>query len=1027
MLVTYPGPLRAQASSLLYERLHAAQGLFGNEVHCILQDTRGYMWFGTEKGLNRYDGYTFTVYKHDPDNPWSIVDDRVQSLWEDKQGTLWVGTWNGLERFDRGTGTFQHFRPKAEAPPGDWSNVIYDLFEDSRGILWVSGSGLKSFDRSTETFTSHPHTVPPPHPQIQENVDAVYEDRSGNLWLGTAGALEKFDRATGTYTQYWVDESIHKNGEPNYNGFHWIQKIYEDRSGILWLCTNGGPVAFNRKSGTFKPYRIYPAEPDSSPSQSVSSITEDEKGVLWIGSWGGGYLTYNSQADSFEPHSVARFFPLKSVASLCRDRGGIIWIGTNGDGVIKATREEKRFTGFAHDPGDFPEDSRRIPPLSASIQNNDVRFVDQADSGFVILGTGTGVDRFDPERVLFKHWATWDWPYSITGALRSRFGPVLYTGVVDGFNRVYNSPYRRIGISTRDSGLGDSPCSFFEDRRGILWMLTSEAGVVQFDPRTNSFKRLGIGSPQQFVAARMFIEDSLDDTLTGWGLWIGSGDGLWHYNARLEAFTRYGHDAKDPSSLSSNIVTTVFRDRKGTLWVGTDKGLNRMDRTPGTFARFQVERGLPDNAVQGILEDRRGCLWVSTKSAISKMDFSATRFASYSMKDILPGIQFGAGCCLHSDRHEMYFGGNGGFVRFNPDSVRENMYIPPVVITGFKTFDAPVDLDSAIGEMKSIELSFRENVFSFHFAALNFVHPENNQYAYTLVGHDTSWNHVGTRQYARYANVEPGSYTFRVKASNNDGIWNEVGTSLAVIITPPWWKTTWFSIGLWATALLSLGGTIRYIERRKLKKRIAELEKERAVERERARISQDMHDEVGSSLSEIAILSELAKKRPADAGEHVEEISERTAELIDNVSEIVWAMNPKNDTFDNLVGHLRRYAVKYLNISGLACEFVAPEFIPAIPLPAEVRRNVFLVVKEALHNAVKYSEASVVQLSLAIHDRLAELTLKDNGRGFGSGEIQGSGNGLPNMRKRMEDVHGSFEIRSGPGQGTTVMISFPIA
>ncbi len=825
------------------------------------------MWFGTEKGLNRYDGSSFTVYKHESGAPSSNVSTRIQSLWEDRQGTLWVGSWNGLLRFDRATGTFSRHLPDPQAPTDDWSNVIYDLCEDRTGTLWLGGKGLKSFDRSTGKFTFYRHSVPAPHKQIENNIDAVYEDSLGELWLGAAGALERFDRSTQSYTLYWIDEYIRRGLGPDYSGFHWIQKIYEDRSGLLWLCTNGGPVAFDRKTGKFKPYHIYRGVSDSVAVRSVSSVLEDDSGVLWLGNWAGGYMTYNASADSFEAHPLGMMAPSNSVCTLYKDRAGTIWIGTNGDGVLKVIREQNRFVGFTSDPAQSPGAFNGIPEVTSSLQNNDVRFIYQDGTGPISIGTATGGDQFDRQKGLFAHWATWDWPYSITGVLTSRFAAVVWTGIeFDGINKVRESPYRRTFFSTREAGFGGSACSFFEDRRAILWMLLSAVGVAQFDPQTETFKKLGIGGAQPFVAARMFIEDSIDASKDGWGLWIGTYDGLWRYDARLDAFSRFGHEAKDPRSLSSNTVTTIFRDSHGVLWVGTDKGLNRMDREPGTFEHFTMDDGLPDNAVQGVLEDRRGRLWVSTPKAISALDFPMRRFASYTMREILPGIQIGAGCCLYSDRHEMYFGGNGGFVLFNPDSIRGNMYIPPIVITEFKTFDAPVDLDSAIGERKSVELSFRENVFSFDFAALNFVHPENNQYAYILLGQDTSWNYVGTRQYARYTNVEPGSYTFRVKGSNNDGVWNEVGTSLAVIITPPWWKTTWFTIGLWATALVSLGGSIRYIERRKLKKRIAELEKERVLERERARISQDMHDEVGSSLSEIAILSELAKRKPGEAG-----------------------------------------------------------------------------------------------------------------------------------------------------------------
>ncbi len=334
------------------------------------------------------------------------------------------------------------------------------------------------------------------------------------------------------------------------------------------------------------------------------------------------------------------------------------------------------------------------------------------------------------------------------------------------------------------------------------------------------------------------------------------------------------------------------------------------------------------------------------------------------MKEVLPDIRFGPGCCLRSTDGEMYFGGEGGFVIFNPDSIRENLYAPPLVITGFKKFDAAVTLDSAISEKKAIELSYKDNMFSFEFIALNFTHPEENQYAYKLEGHDNDWTYCGNQQYARYINIEEGKYVFRVKGSNNDGVWNEEGISLAVIITPPWWKTAWFTVFLWVSVAGSIGGTARYIEMRKLKKKIDQLERERALEHERARISQDMHDEVGSSLSEISILSELAKKKPEEAGAHIQEISERAAEVIDSVSEIVWAMNPKNDTLDNLVAHVRRYSVKYLSLARIGCKFVAPDTVPATPLAAEVRRNLFLVVKETLHNVVKHSKATEVTMTV---------------------------------------------------------------
>ena len=1027
--VAYPSLLLAQPRDLRFERLSRAQGLVGGEVHCIVQDSFGYLWFGTESGLNRYDGTGFTVYRHEPRNSSSIVDAKVQSLWEDTQGILWVGTWNGLERFNRASDTFTHFLPDPEAPPGDWSNVIYDIREDRSGTLWLAGKGLKSFDRSTGMVTLIRHDDGTVADLVQNNVDAVYEDAAGELWLGTAGALERFDRSTGKYTQYWVDDNIRKGMPPDFFGFHWIQKIYEDRTGVLWLCTNRGPVAFNRKTGKFRAYHINRARPDSSSAHSVSSILEDDSGVLWIGTWGAGLMTYDPGADDFVSVPLhPSIGPSQGVCALYKDRAGTLWIGTNGDGVLKLEKKQKRFTAFRHDPPDFAEALDPIPAVTSSLQHNDVRFLYEGERGIVAIGTASGLDQFDRKKGVFAHWASWDWPYSITGILRSRFVPVIWTGTEgDGFSKIQERPYRRTTFSTREAGLGGSACSLFEDRRGVIWMLVSDAGVCQIDPKTEKFKNLGIGQSQPFVSARMIVEDSVDATENGWVLWIGTGDGLWKYDARSDAFSRFGHDPKDPTSLASNAVTTVFRDSHGTIWVGTDRGLSRLDSRTGTFETFAQANGLPDRVVLGILEDDQDRLWVSTPKSISKFGTRTRYCTSYSMGDVLPDVRFSAGCCLRMPDGEMYFGGLGGFVVFHPDSIRDNPYVPPIAITGFNKFDKPAALDSTILVKKVIELSHTENIFSFEFVALNFVHPERNQYAYTLDGHDSTWTYCGNAQYARYVNVEPGEYTFRVKGSNDDGLWNEEGASIAVIISPPLWARRSVQGFALVALLAAVGALIRYVEKRKLMRKIEQLEHETALERERARISRDMHDEVGSSLSEIVILSQLAKRKPQEAGSHVEEISERASGLIDSVSEIVWAMNPDNDALDNLVAHIRYYGVRYLGLAEIPCRFHAPETVRPIPVPSEKRRNVFLVVKEALHNIVKHSGDTEVSITVTCEAGGVNLRIEDNGCGFVVNELLGTGNGLTSMMRRIDEIGGTLDVKSEPGSGAKISFAVPLA
>jgi signal transduction histidine kinase len=378
----------------------------------------------------------------------------------------------------------------------------------------------------------------------------------------------------------------------------------------------------------------------------------------------------------------------------------------------------------------------------------------------------------------------------------------------------------------------------------------------------------------------------------------------------------------------------------------------------------------------------------------------------------------------------MFFGGTDGFIRFHPDSIKDNPYVPPVVITAFKKFDRPVVFDTAISEKKVLELSYKDNAISFEFVALNFTDPENNQYAYKLEGFDEDWTYCGTRRFAGYTNLDGGDYVFKVKGSNNDGVWNEEGTSIAVIIFPPFWKTWWFTTLLFLAAAGVVGGSIWYLEISRLRRRLKVAEQEHALERERLRISRDMHDEMGANLTEIAILCELVKRdiqKPEDAEPNVQKIATMARELIDSIGEIIWAMNPRNDMLDHLAGYLREYASEFFGMTPIVCHFDFPDQLPCLTFSAEVRRNVFLTMKEAINNVVKHSGATSAELRCRASDHEVEFSIRDNGRGFDTEMGKQDGNGLRNMRKRIEEIDGTLQIESLPGRGTRVRLVVPLS
>jgi len=427
-----------------------------------------------------------------------------------------------------------------------------------------------------------------------------------------------------------------------------------------------------------------------------------------------------------------------------------------------------------------------------------------------------------------------------------------------------------------------------------------------------------------------------------------------------------------------------------------------------------------------VLGDESGNLWLSTNRGLSRFDLLAQKFRNYDLSDGLQSYEFNTGAFHRSQRTgEMFFGGINGVNAFYPDSVKDSDYLAPVVLTDFKKFDLPAQLEEEIGEIAEIKLAYEEDVFSFEFAALDFTRPEKNQYAYMMEGFEKDWVYCGTRRFARYTNLDPGAYTFRVKGTNHDGVWNEAGAAVKITIVPPFWMTWWFRI---LSALLMLGivaGAAKHLAAAKLKKRVEELERQHALERERGRISKDMHDEIGASLTKMAILCEITSKDfadPARLQSSLQKISDTARATIDSMSEIIWALNPQNNALDNLAAYLRKYTADFFDKTPVQCRLDFPEAVPSHALSSEFRRHIFMVVKEATHNIVKHARATEAEMKFLSHDHTLEILIQDNGRGFYPNEVSSEGNGLRNMSKRMAEVGGKFEIASQPEGGTRVRI-----
>jgi ligand-binding sensor domain-containing protein/signal transduction histidine kinase len=1040
----------------MFEHLTAAQGLSFNEVTAIMQDSRGFMWIGAN-GLYKYDGYSFTSYKTDPLDSTSISGPWISTLYEDRHGDLWVVANRQLNRFDRESGRIT--RQLSDRHP---TSICEDT---SAGVgqdrMWFTtfGKGTYRYDRGSKRFTEYRHNPDDSNTISSDSAFCALVDVAGTLWIGTANGLNSFDRARRQFTRY----SQGPKGK--------VYTVYEDpaeQSGLLWIGANDGLYVYDRSKDSFVRYRNEFGDLDRPENNDVRRVYCDSKGRLWVGTMGGfarfdrfsrRYISYlggqlpNTFAYVNKAWSICEdktgtmwMFPLRgplrkydeatnewirvklvsdhdvTFHAVCEDRSGTIWFGTNTDGILKLDRARKPFFLYTKIPGD-----------SSSLSFATVTGICEDASGTIWVGTMGGLNKLNASTGTFTHYQHDD--RDLHSLSNDRIWPIhedrkgrLWIGTLRGgleeFDRnTQRFVHHRYRPGDSLSLPNDDIKALCEDGAGRLWIGTDNANVSEYSPATNIFRRHFPGYPRTGGMGAE-VEAILEDH-TGL-IWIAvPGGGLNSYNPASRTWTQYLRDPNAGNGGTGNGPIAPFslcEDQQGTIWVGADVGLFRFDRQMGTCIPVTAKDDHSDNSIRAILEDGKGFLWLCTVTGLTKFDPTSGSFRYYDASD---GVKIGP--CnfptgLKNRKGEMFLGGSNGLVRFHPDSIKDNPYVPPILITSFNKLDKPVVLDSAISEKHSIEMSYKENVFSFEFVALNYTSSERNQYAYKLEGFDADWVYCGTRRSATYTNLDGGSYTFRVKGSNNDGVWNEEGTSIAVIITPPFWRTWWFRMVGFVAILLSVGGSIRYVEIKRLNRRIEELEHERALERERTRISQDMHDEVGSSLSEIAILSELAKKKPEESGAHIQEISDLASEIIDNVSEIVWALNPRNDTLDNLVPHLRRYAVKYLNLAQIRCSFDAPDKVPPYHLTAELRRNLFLVVKEALHNIVKHAYAQEVSVMVKLVDNSMEILIGDNGGGFNVDASGESGNGLRNMEKRMTDIGGVLTLTSSPGLGSRVAI-----
>jgi len=1034
------GQKQQSGENYQFRLINLEAGLSQSTVNCMIQDRKGFLWFGTANGLNRYDGYNFKVYLNDPADTTSVSDNGILSLFEDKEGFIWIGTVGGvLDRYDRKSGTFKHY------------NFIESLRTDEN-------PDEKYFD------------LPLPYSRSNDNsITVIEQDERGIFWIGTWGkGLIKFDPVKNKIEHYHYN----KGGSSSFRSNR-IKAIITEDDGTIWIGTLGGGLyKFSEKEQPGRMINYLSGDDEKSLSDNkVVSLLKDKSGDLWIGTYGGGLNKLPAPFHSAEP-SAAKFERFKNipgknslsnnfVTSIIQSQNGFIWLGTFGGGVNRYDSRTKIFTVLKNDP-----------KIQTTIAKNDILSILEDRSGTLWIGSHLGKGLSNLERNTIKfHLVNRDMEGGkglnddVVWAVSEDLNSIVWIGTYKGGLNKYDRTSGKFAYYRSESGspntISDNHIrSITDDGSGNLWVGTYSGGLNKFNKGSGTAIRYSFASADSLIQGANQVQALFFDSAKN--LWIGTfGGGLRKLSAddlknNLIRFEKFTHDKNDPfsinddriycitedsegilwigtfggglnkfdpstkrfisyknipgdeSSISDNRVMTVYQDKFNNLWIGTyGGGLHRFNKKTEKFTRFDKKNRMVSSVVYGILEDNNKNLWMSTDNGLFKFNSGTEIFTQYDLHDGLQSLEFSGGAYYKSKNGEMFFGGINGYNHFYPDSVKDNPFIPPVVISNVKVFNEPFR-----GETDSLELSYSQNFFSFEFASLDFTNPSDNQYAYIMEGLDSDWHYVDSRgRVVNYTNLPPGEYRFRVRGSNNDGVWNNNDARIFIKILPPVWMRWWFivSILLLASFLIFYLSTVRF---RSLL----------AIEKLKGKLAADLHDNVGSGLTEISILSELAsqkaKETVPDSYQNLNIISEKARHLIDSMSDIVWMVNPQRDSFYHLILRLKDSYSDLLNSAGISFKTSNLEKLSSLTLPMEFKQNLYLIFKEGINNAIKHSGCKKILLEASLNKDIVEMILKDDGSGFDpSGKERG--NGLSNMKNRARSIGAELFVDSSPG-GTTI-------
>ena len=1005
-----------------FTHISAEQGLSQSRIGQITQDDQGFLWFGTQDGLKRYDGYRFREYRHDPANPESLSGSSIRALYKDRSGKLWVASDLYLDRYEPERETFIHQRFE----PGQLEGPVTSIGQDRDGFLWLTTNhGLTRFNLATGQTVRYEHKPGDPASLSSNLVRSTFEARDGTFWVATTEALEVFDRRTGRVGRRFPLRPFVRSAPARI-------LFSEDQTGVLWVAASTAPslLALDRGANRIIEYPIAGPAPGRLRMAGVLAMHEDMDGVLWLATEGYGLLKLDRDRKTFSRYRRIAEDPdgINSdvVSAFFEDLQGIIWVGTVGAGVGRFPRQPLPFRRYRYD------------------SSNQAASVYEDKHGAVWVGSPKGISQVDRNTMRLSYYQRSNWPAELKAAyvisiIEDHLGRFWYgtrgRGLfcVDG--RTGRVEVYRNRVSDPNTLSDNIVNTLFVGRDGTLWAAT-EHGISAFDSQQKKFRvyRAGDGELSRYHS---IAEDNQGN------IWVST----WHAGIQCldpvtGKFTIIRRDPATPSSLSSDLVNSIALDRTGTIWVGTPSGLNRFDAKHGTFRTYTDHDGLPNNNVIAILEGGDSELWIGTSYGLSRFDTPTQSFQNYYDTDGILGNEFdGFNVGWRSRSGELFFCSYGGITAFFPDQIVEHSHDARVVITDFQLFGKPVTIGAAsllhvsTPFIHSLTLAHEQNIFSLEFSALDYSDPARDRYRYRLDPLDRGWNEIDARQRSvMYTTLPAGNYTFRVQARSNRGQWNETGANIRIRILAPWWATWWFRGCVVAGVSLLVFAGYRWQLYQVAREFNANLE---GRVDERLRVARDLHDTLLQSFHGLLMRFQAAHNllpgRAADARHVLETALDDAAEAITQARDAVQNLRSSTVITSDLSKALEAVGNE---LSGLQSAGTAdgPSFSVEVEGTAQdlhpiLRDELYGIAREALRNAFHHARARRIEVEIRYEARKLRVRVRDDGTGIDSSILRQEGRpghwGMRGMRERAKRVGGQLEVWSERGAGTEIELTVP--